>query len=183
MSRELVEKAKEGDREAFEALAARLVRRLYTTANAILRDPDSANDVIQDTLIDVWRNLRGLRDPDAFDAWAHRILVNRCYAAIRKSRRAVAHVRDIELAGYVASHERQVEVLDSIARAFDRLTPDQRAVLVLHHRLGFADAEAGLILGIPPGTVKSRLNRAHAALRAALDADSREVVAVKGQTA
>jgi RNA polymerase sigma-70 factor (ECF subfamily) len=182
MSRELVEEAQQGDREAFETLATRVVRRLYTAANAILREPDLADDAVQRTLIDVWRNLRALRDPDAFDAWAHRILVHRCYSAARDRRRH-AEVRNIDLDPAVASHERRVETLDAIERAFRRLTPDQRAVLVLHHRLGFNDAEAGAILGIPEGTVKSRLNRAHTSLRASIDADARDVVAVKGQTA
>ena len=62
---------------------------------------------------------------------------------------------------------------DEIDNVFRRLKPEHRAVLVLRHYLGFSDEEAGEVLGIPAGTVKSRLHRANAAMRAELDADAR----------
>lgn len=183
MTREQVILAQDGNHAAFEALASAAVRRLYGTATLIVRDPDAANDAVQETLIDAWRNLPTLRDPDAFEGWLQKILVRSCYRAIRQRRRRQMEVRVLEIDAATGSHEQRVDARDQIERAFRRLTPDQRAVLVVHHRLGLPLVESAATLGIPVGTVKSRLNRATAALRAALDAENRDLPIVEGQTA
>lgn len=183
MTRDLVDRAKQGDRDAFEQLARSVATRLYATATLILRDTYLASDAVQETLIEVWRKLPMLRDTQAFEAWLNKILVRRCYAAARQTRRLQAVVTNIEVAPSVRSDEWLVDARDEIERAFRRLSPDQRAVLVVHHRLGLADADAAVALGIPVGTMKSRLNRATAALRASVEADSRDVAAVKGNVA
>lgn len=183
MTTDQVMRARQGDHRAFEAVAGTVVRRLYGTATLILRDQEAAKDAVQETLIEAWRNLPTLRDPDAFDGWLNRILVRACYRAIRARRRRQIEVQALDMDAAMGSQEYRVDALDQIERAFRRLTPDQRAVLVLHHRLGLELAESARTLGIPIGTVKSRLNRATAALRAALEADDREVALMKGQTA
>jgi RNA polymerase sigma-70 factor, ECF subfamily len=183
MTRDLVDRAQRGDREAFEELARLVATRLFATATLILRDADLASDVVQETLIEVWRKLPTLRDTQAFDAWLNRILVRRCYRAARSATRLVADVRLIEMENPVHSEEWLVDTRDEIERAFRRLTPEQRAVLVVHHRLGLSDDEAATALGVPLGTMKSRLNRATAALRAGVEADSRESLALKGNLA
>src|SRR6476660_70750 len=86
MTRDLVDRAQGGDREAFEQLARLVATRLFATATLILRDADLASDVVQETLIEVWRKLPSLRDTQAFEAWLYRILVRRCYRASRSSR-------------------------------------------------------------------------------------------------
>ena len=182
MTRELVEMARNGDHAAFEQLAARLTNRLYATASLIVRDREAAADAAQETLIEVWRGLPVLREPDAFEAWAHRILIRRCYAAIRQRRRVI-EIRPADMGAPVASHETKFAVVDQIERAFRRLTAEQRAILVLHHRFGYGDSDAAEILGIPVGTVKSRLNRAKSALRASLEADERSATAPRSQPA
>jgi RNA polymerase sigma factor (sigma-70 family) len=182
VTRELVEMAQDGDHDAFEHLAAGLGPRLFATASLIVRDHEAARDAAQETLIEVWRRLPTLRQPDAFEAWAHRILVRRCYAAIGRRRRFV-EVPPVERDAPVPSHETEFAIVDQIERAFRRLTPQQRAILVLHHRLGYGDTDAAEILGIPVGTVKSRLNRAKAALRASLEADERPGTAPRRQPA
>ena len=183
MTRELVERVRRGDQAAFEQLATATAPRLYATAALILRDADLANDVVQETLIEVWRKLPTLRDPQAFAAWINRILVHRCYSAARNKRRLNVRVLSIADDVAVRSDEWLVDTRDEIERAFRRLTPEQRAVLVVHHRLGLGDEDAAAALGIPVGTMKSRLSRATAALRAGVEADSRDVVALKGNVA
>jgi RNA polymerase sigma-70 factor, ECF subfamily len=173
MRRDLVEKARGGDREAFASLAADSIGRLFNVAQLMLRDNDRADDAVQETLVLAWRDLKGLRDVDGFDAWLHRILVRCVYREASSERRRSAlrvQVRDI------ASHPdtaREVEDRDTLDRGFRRLRPEHRAVLVLHHYLGFSDDEAADALSVPAGTFKSRLNRATSALRAELEADAR----------
>jgi RNA polymerase sigma-70 factor, ECF subfamily len=178
MDRALVERAREGDHEAFSALARASNARLYAVATLILRDPDRAQDAVQDALISAWRGIRALREPDAWDAWLYRLVVNACYRLSRRERRAATvielHVGDDEpdAADAVVS----LADRDQLERGFRRLPADQRAILVLHYYLGVPLTEAADVLDIPPGTVKSRLHRATRAMRAALDADARQTV-------
>jgi RNA polymerase sigma-70 factor (ECF subfamily) len=141
----------------------------------MLHDRDMADDAVQETLVVTWRDLRGLRDLDGFDAWMHRILVRCVYReANRERRRSWPTVQIPEIAG-PGDSAREVEDRDTLERGFQRLGAEHRAVLVLHHYLGFTDAEAADALSVPAGTFKSRLNRATLALRAELEADARSV--------
>ena len=171
----LIQRAQEGDQAAFTVLAAAIVGRLERTARLILRDDERAADAVQDALVAAWLDIRALRDPARFEAWVGRVLVRCCYRlAGHERRRSVVEIRvsDPEMAATDDPH-RHVEDRDVIARAFDRLTAEQRAVLVAHHYLGLPDAEAADMLGLALGTYKSRLNRATVALRASLEADER----------
>jgi RNA polymerase sigma-70 factor, ECF subfamily len=183
VSTETVIQAQAGDHAAFEALAHSVARRLYGTAMLIIRDRDGANDAVQETLIEAWRNLPQLRDPEAFDGWLNRILVRSCYRAIKARQRRRIEVEITEVNAVTSSLENRVGAIDQLDRALRRLTVEQRAVLVLHHRLGLQLDETSVALGIPVGTVKSRLNRATIALRAALAAESRDLAVPEGQTA
>jgi RNA polymerase sigma-70 factor (ECF subfamily) len=176
-------RAQDGDHAAFEQLAAAMAGRLVGTATLILRDRDAARDAVQETLIEVWRSLPSLRDPDAFEGWLHRILVRACHRAVRSNRRRAVEIRQLDIDVPNPSEEHVIDDRDRIERAFRRLTTEQRSALVLHHHLGLPLAESAGILQIPMGTMKSRLNRATAALRAALDADEREGEARIGWTA
>ena len=173
MRRELVERARGGDREAFATLAADSIGKLFNIAQLMLRDRDLADDAVQETLVLAWRDLKGLRDLDGFDAWLHRVLVRSVYReANRERRQSPRAIRAPHVESYPDS-ARDVEDRDALDRTFSRLRPDHRAVLVLRHYLGFSDDEASAALSVPPGTVKSRLNRATTALRAELEADAR----------
>jgi RNA polymerase sigma-70 factor (ECF subfamily) len=175
MQRDLVLQAQAGDHEAFNTLAAAAISRLHRTARLIVRDDDRASDAVQDALTTAWLDIRAVRDPDRFDAWLHRLLVRACYRVAGRERRhqvARIDVAVLDLQGPVDAG-RDLAVRDQLDRGFRRLTPDQRAVLVVHHYLGLRDAEAAHALSIPSGTYKSRLNRATIALRAALEADER----------
>lgn len=182
MRRDLVERARGGDREAFATLAADSIARLFNIAQLMLHDRDLADDAVQETLVLAWRDLRGLRDLDGFDAWLHRVLVRSVYReANRERRRSARTVQVREIAGY-PDPARDVEDRDALDRGFRRLRPEHRAVLVLRHYLGFSDDEAADVLSVPAGTIKSRLNRATSALRAELEADARGVDRVAVET-
>ena len=175
MQRDLVLRAKNGDHDAFTALAAGAFDRLHRTARLILRNDDRAADAVQESLMAAWLHIRAVRDPDRFDAWLHRLLVNACYRQARqaKQREVVEiHMIDPDARGHADGQDRMA-IRDQLERGFRRLTPEQRAVLVVHHYLALPDAEAAIVLEIAVGTFKSRLHRASAALRAALEADER----------
>src|SRR3990172_5537515 len=91
--RALVDRAKGGDGEAFDALARTVGDRCMAIAYRILRDADLADDAVQAALITAWRELRTLRDPDRFEPWLHRILTHECYAEARRRRRWSADIR------------------------------------------------------------------------------------------
>jgi RNA polymerase sigma-70 factor (ECF subfamily) len=129
-----------------------------------------------------WQELPRLRDPDRFEPWLHRILVRCCYTEARQRREWAAHVRVLPLDGPSAPDEiNALASRDQIDRGFLRLPPEQRAILVMHHYLGQAPGEIAATLGMPPGTVRSRLHYAHRAMRAALEADARSVLVAGGR--
>jgi RNA polymerase sigma-70 factor (ECF subfamily) len=185
MQHELVRRAQEGDHEAFGALVHGAIARLFASARLILRDPDLAEDAVQDALVEAWRDLRGLRDPDRLDAWLHRLLVRSCYRAARRKRRR--HIIEIPLAfdhdTPIPDGLEGVGVRDQLERAFARLPADHRTILVLAHYADLSLADVSVALGIPVGTTKSRLSRASNALRAALAADERATTLSTGRIA
>lgn len=174
MDRELVEQAKRGDEEAFDALARAVGDRCIAIAIRILRDTHLAEDAVQSALVVAWRELRTLRDPDRFEAWLQRILTNECYAEARRRTRWSANIRVLPVeesadpTGILTVNDR-----DQLERAFRRLSLEQRAVLVFHHYVGLPLPQVADRLGIPLGTAKSRLHHATSALRSSLDADAR----------
>jgi RNA polymerase sigma-70 factor (ECF subfamily) len=173
MQVELVVRASNGDREAFTSLAASHVDRCYALAYRVLRDPHRAQDATQQALLGAWRDLPTLRDPERFDAWLHRLVVHACYAEARTDRRWIARVRVISSDALTSPDvARSVADRDELDAAFRRLSPEQRAVVVLHHHLGYPLTQIAATLGIPEGTARSRLHYAVRQLRAALDEGS-----------
>ena len=170
----LVDHAQQGDKEAFNTLAQLLGDRCMAIAYRILRDSDLAADAVQTAFVTAWRELPALRDRDRFEPWLHRVLVRICYAEAKRRRRPVPNIIDFPEAG---SGRRDailtVDDRDQLERGFRRLSPEQRAVLVFHHYLGFSVADVAQHLGIPLGTAKTRLRLGTAALRGALEADAR----------
>ena len=174
MDLDLVEAARRGDQASFMALIRPRSDRLFAIAQRILRDVDRSEDALQDALVIAWRDLRGLRDPDRFDAWLRKLLVNVCIGQAARERRRTMQLRVLPVDGPAAPDDLlTVADRDQLERGFRRLPPEQRALLVMHHYLGYSHAEIAETLGIPPGTARSRLHNAHRAIRAALDADAR----------
>lgn len=174
MLRALVDRACQGDEEAFAALTGAVGDRCMAIAFRILRDVDLAEDAVQTSFVTAWRELRSLRDRDKFEAWLHRLVVNACYAEAKRGRRRPSKILD--LAWEVATSPDEIVNVhdrDQLERGFRKLPAEQRAVLVFHHYLGLTLPEVADQLGIPVGTAKSRLHYATLALRAALEADAR----------
>lgn len=177
MSRILVERAQQGDREAYEQLARGAAQRLFVVANRILRDVDAAEDAVQQTLVDIWRDLPSLRDPDRFDAWTYRIVVRCCRMEARRHRRL--GVRIVDLSDSLASRRDEigdVATRDALDQAFGGLSLEHRTVVVLHHLMGLPLGEIADVLDIPYGTVGSRLHHAMRAMRATMEASGRSTV-------
>jgi RNA polymerase sigma-70 factor (ECF subfamily) len=186
MERQLVERARRGDREAYETLVRRKVAAVYRTALAVLGNEADAHDAVQDAFLAAWRRLPSLRDADRFDAWLGRITLNACRMALRRRRgvREIAMTDQAEPRATAGAAREPADPAtsdleaasvsaDAFDRAFGRLSVDQRALIVLHHLDGLPVADIGARLGIPTGTVKSRLHHARLALERALAREDR----------
>lgn len=169
----VVQRAQGGDREAFALLATEVSDRLFALAQRILRDSDAAGDALQTALVQIWRDLPALRDPDRFEAWSYRILVRSCHADRRRTRRSITSLELLAGDAAVADSQASVALRDELERAFIQLTAEQRTILVLIYYRDLSVAEVADALGIPAGTVKSRHYYARRALRAAFDAQTR----------
>jgi RNA polymerase sigma-70 factor, ECF subfamily len=173
MERRLVERAMRGDEEAFDMLVGRIGDSLYSVARRILRDATLAQDATQQALLEAWRNLPKLRDPERFEAWAHRLLVNACHAEARRERRHRGNLRllphDEPMIPDPAS---RIAGMDQLDRAFEQLSVEHRTVVVLVHYLGMTPTEAAATLGTPAGTVRSRLHYALQRLRSTMEVDA-----------
>jgi RNA polymerase sigma-70 factor (ECF subfamily) len=177
VDRDLVEAAQRGDQAAFVDLVKLRGGRYFAIAHRILRDVDRAEDALQDALVIAWRDLPSLRDPDRFDAWFHRLLTNVCIAQAGRERKRISNLYMLP-ADDPAARDELIGVADrdQLDRGFRKLKPEERAILVLRHYVGYETTEIAKLLGIPAGTVRSRLHHAHRAMRAALDADARRAV-------
>ena len=175
--RDLVVRARNGDREAFTSLVAAISDQLFATAYRILRDTGLAEDALQDALLIAWRQLPTLRDPERFSAWVRRLLVHACYAQARRRQTWTANIRLLPVDGPAAPDGfLPLEERDALERAFQRLSIEHRAMFVLHHYVGLPVVEIAETLGIPAGTARTRLHRATRALRTAMTADVEPVV-------
>ena len=172
MDQDLVVRAQHGDQRAFEALALADSPRLHRVAYGILRDSESAEDATQRALVDIWRDIRRLRDPVKYEAWSYRVLVHACYREARQ-RRDLPCITDVPEAEAPAAVDAfgQVDDRDQLDRGFRQLSVEHRTVIVLRCLLDMPMEQVAETLGVAPGTVGSRLHRALRALRAALEAD------------
>ena len=181
LARSLVERARSRDEEAFAALVRPRLAPMLATASAILGIEAEARDALQETLDKAWRGLPSLRDADRYDVWLSRILVNECRAVLRS--RVRRRVREVYVDERTAArldqmsapgdHAHELAVRDLLDRAFERLGPDARVVLVLHYLEHRSVEDMAALLEVAHGTVKSRLHTARAALQRALEREGR----------
>ena len=170
--RGLVERARGGDHDAFAELARAAVVRLDQAARLILRDPELARDAVQEGLIRAWRDLPKLREPDRFDAWLYRLTVNSCIDQTRRRRRRPIEVELTPMhAPFASDMSGALADRDQVDRVLRHLDERGRAIVVLHYFLGLPLTEVAATLGIPVGTVKSRLHRALGEMRVAISAE------------
>jgi RNA polymerase sigma-70 factor (ECF subfamily) len=168
----LVEQASGGDERAFADLIDLYGARCYAIAYRILRDVEQAQDGVQQAFLLAWRELPRLRDPERFEVWLHRLVVNACYEEFRRYRRWSANVQTLPVDGPAARDETvSIDDRDVLERAFRTLSPEHRAVVVLHHHAGLPLTSIAEVTGVPLGTVKSRLHYATRILRVALATD------------
>lgn len=183
--RRLVERAREGDHDAFAELVRAAAVRLDQIARFVLRDPELARDAVQEGLFRAWRDLPGLRDPDRFDGWLRRLTLNACMDQTRRRRRRPPEVTLLNLhAPAIADAAMSIADRELIEGVLHRLDEHARAIIVLHYYIGLPLTEVAASLEIPIGTVKSRLHRALREMRAAVDAVPSNPVSVpEGQLA
>ena len=179
--RDLVTRAQQGDQDAFAALAGAAVARLDAAARLILRDSELARDAVQDSMVRAWRDLPGLRDPDRFTPWLHRLTVNACLDVARRRRRRSIEVEltPIDMP-FVPDETAGLGDRELIDDALRRLDPEFRAVIVLHYFLGMPLQDVAVALRIPVGTVKSRLHRSLRSMRITLESAEETTEAVPG---
>ncbi len=168
---DLAMRAGAGDADAFAALVEPRLERTLRTARAILGNEADARDATQDAFLSAWTNLSRLRDPQRFDAWLQRTLVNRCKDVLRARKRSREIVLDPQ---DWATGDQTDEALAraSVLKAFDRLSVEHRHILVLHHLHDLPLTDVAAEMRIPVGTAKSRLYAARHALERALEAEA-----------
>jgi RNA polymerase sigma-70 factor, ECF subfamily len=174
MDQDLVVKAQHGDQQAFQTLTVEHHARLYRVAHGILRDRHLAEDATQQAFLDIWRHLPSLEAPSRFGGWSYRILVNACYAEARR-KPDWARESAIGPSEMPAAPDEFGSIIDrdQLERGFRHLSVEHRTVIVLRCLLDLPMEQVAEVLGIPSGTVGSRLSRAVRAMRAALEAETR----------
>jgi len=166
--RELVAACQRGERDAFRALFETYKDKVYSIALRFSGDPATAMDIAQDTFLKLFSSIRDFRGDAAFETWVYRLVVNSCLDHKRRSWRLIP-IADELLAVLQAPADSLGEILRGEMRyrvhsAVERLSPDLRMVIVLRYTEGLSYDEIAEVLGRSPGTVASRLNRAHKAL-------------------
>jgi RNA polymerase sigma-70 factor, ECF subfamily len=166
---ELVRRFVGGEHGAFEVLVSRHERRVYNLAYRMLGRRDDALDATQEAFLACYRKLGGFRRQAAFTTWLHRVALNICYDALRKRAREEPHRDDpeVEPAPVDDPADASATAVD-VRRALLEVPEDFRAALVLHDVQGFRYEEIAEAIGVPVGTVKSRLHRGRVALARAL---------------
>lgn len=161
----------EGRRSSFERLTQRRLERSYRLAGVLLRDECDAQDAVHDAAVRAWTQWSDLRDPERFDAWFDRIVVNCCRDRLRRAPRTprLDPILDVQ----TTDSPERVGRANVLRRALDRLSPDHRIVIVLRYFEELSVPEISVRSGLREGTVKSRIHYALRELRAALDAAER----------
>ena len=154
-----LEKAINGDKEAFSRVIIQNKEAMYKTAIVILKNEDDAYDALQDALIKMYRNIQNLQNIETFKFWSRRIIVNCCYDIINKNKKVIDITTKLT-ANYEETREDIYDCEDSLVKTLEKIEPDLRLTATLYYYNDLSTREIGEILQIPTGTVKSRLARA-----------------------
>jgi RNA polymerase sigma-70 factor, ECF subfamily len=176
---DLVERALDGDRHAFTEVVRRYDDKLRGLAYKLLGgDRHAMDDVMQEAYVRAYTSLPRFRRDADLGTWLYRIVYNACIDELRRQGRRAAPVDASEVTWDRPSTrpgpERVVTAADAVAQALATLPPEMRAAVVLVDGEGFDNVKAAEILGVPPGTIASRLFRGRAAIRLALGEEGQE---------
>jgi RNA polymerase sigma factor (sigma-70 family) len=168
-----VRRFRSGDAHATEVLARRATRLALRTGTVLLESREEASDVAQDVAVEVLRSLGKLRDPEAFDAWVHRITVRHALRRLKRRRRAREAETPLALLAEAAQPavpqdvdpDAVIAARQALATAFSRLPPKQRLALVFRYVHDLSDSEIAAALGCREGTVHALLSRGRQTLR------------------
>lgn len=186
--RQLIERCRSGDREAFDELVRRYERQAYNLAYRLSGNYDDASDVVVEAFVRVFQGLHTFRGEANFGTWLHRVVVNTFLDMRKRSkgRQNVSLEEQLELEGDTLTRQiedtgpgpeelvEKEEREEILQRAIAQLSPERRILIVLYHFENLSYEEIARMLNLPVGTVKSRLNRARLALREILE-PSREL--------
>lgn len=168
-----LEKAINGDKEAFSRIIIQNKEAMYKTAIVILRNEEDAYDAIQDALIKMYRNINNLQNVDAFKSWSRKIIINSCYDIIEKNKKVI-NINSRLIDTYEETREDVYECEDEVVKILDKIEPDLRLTAILYYYNDLTIKEISQIINIPEGTVKSRLSRAREKLYQILKSERRE---------
>ncbi len=167
--KELIERCQRAEPDAFRALFEKYKDMVYSVALRYSGDPSVAQDIAQDTFLKLFSTIGSFRGDANFDSWLYRLVVNSCFDLKRRTRRltplldevlSVLRTPDVSALDQVLRSEMSANVRAVV----ESLAPDQRMVVVLRYTQGLSYDEIAAILGCAPGTIASRLNRAHKVL-------------------
>jgi RNA polymerase sigma-70 factor (ECF subfamily) len=166
VSRELLDRCRRGEAEAFEELVERTRRRVFTLAFRLVGDRHEAEDVAQEAYLRMYRGLPGFRGDSSFDTWMYRITANAAVSHMKRRGRFGDVVDDPDMVVRVPDPGSADPVdRDEIQRALGALSIPQRTVLVMKDAYGFSCQEIADELGVTEGAVKVRLHRARKRLK------------------
>lgn len=168
-----LEKAINGDKEAFSRIIIQNKEAMYKTAIVILRNEEDAYDAIQDALIKMYRNIHNLQNIDAFKSWSRKIIINSCYDIIEKNKKVI-NINSRLIDTYEETREDIYQCEDEVVKLLDKIEPDLRLTAILYYYNDLTIKEIAQIIKIPEGTVKSRLSRAREKLYQILKSERRE---------
>jgi len=176
----VVGKARAGDLSAFGLLYDNYSQNVYSRCLRFTKDPDTAEDLRQDVFIQAWKKMSHFRGDSRFGTWLHRVTTNMIFMHFRKKKRHHPEENQISrrvkdqwvFEELVSSGPPQLDNRLLLRQAVSQLRPGYRAVLMLHDVDGYKHNEIARILGIPPGTSKSNLHRAHRQMRSRLNPSS-----------
>lgn len=166
----LVQMALTGDHDAFAQLVQKYTPDVFRTASMVLRDRDEVEDVVQEAFLICYRKLKSFRMESSFKTWLYRIVVNLCYDRLRKLRRESAAFTKLSLNFNVGNGDMsEIDNRIDLKEIISSLSPEHRLVLTLYYGMDFGVKKVAQTLGIPVGTVKSRLSAARSLLKERLE--------------
>lgn len=159
---ELVEKAKSNDEKAFDEIITLTKKEMYLIAKARLKNDEDIADVIQETILSCYKNIKKLKNNSYFKTWIIKILINECNKIYRKKGKNDISFEDKEMENYIKSNEEEIPEFDIL---INKLNDDEKLILTLYYYSGYTTKEISKIIKKNEGTIRSKISRAKDKLR------------------